>query len=180
MRVLIRSRRGALRSFPKFGASRLNPLVDGPALLFRPREVPSGDRRERELKGFRGSWSAQENCGHGWHRSHLRDLRQRIYESVTFHAGLATLARTRSVARDHRGHRCPRNCSVRSGDTWVPVGFEPTDYESGFAVSTASTRSICQVLTGTASALARTDPPALSRNDPALATRRVFPLTLFL
>jgi len=31
-----------------------------------------------------------------------------------------------------------------------------------------------------ASALARTDPPVLSKNDPALATRPIFPLTLFL
>lgn len=31
-----------------------------------------------------------------------------------------------------------------------------------------------------ASALAKTDPPVLSRNDPALATRRIFPVTLFL
>jgi hypothetical protein len=40
--------------------------------------------------------------------------------------------------------------------------------------------AILNISRKTASALAKTDPPVLSKNDPALATRCIFPLTLFL
>ena len=69
--------------------------------------------------------------------------------------------------------------------TRIYLAAGATDMRKGFEglYGLARDRLLCEPLSGhvfLSSALAKTDPPVLSRNDPALATRHISSLTLFL